>query len=142
MASIGYSYGGSDEELYQTDGYGGSDADIDNDPPVDATDGYTSDIDLTDNVEATVDFKFDSSGTTDNLVLYVFKRRNSSWDGDEIALWTIEVSSDGSEDIYNVNISPAGGWSAGHYRFAMQSSGATDTFEIDVQMRRTKYVSA
>jgi hypothetical protein len=142
MADIGYSYGGSDEELYKTNAYGGTDADLDNTAPVDDTDGYTSNIDLTDNTEATIDFKFDASGATDDLVLTLYKRRDSSWDGDEIAISSITVPSDNSEDIFNFGISPAKGFSAGHYRFAMQSSGATDTFDINVQMRRVKYTTS
>jgi len=135
----GYSYGGVDEELYQTNLYGGSDADLDNTAPVDDTDGYTPDIDLTDNMEANIDFKFDASGGTDDLLLTLFARRDSSWDGDEIALFVITVPSDGSEDIYNLKLSPATGFPAGHYRIALQSAGGTDTFDIDVQMRRTKF---
>lgn len=141
MPDIGYSYGGSDEELYQTNFYGGADADLDNTAPVNDTDGYTSDIDLTDNMEANIDFKFDGSGATDDLLLTIYGRRDSSWDGDEIEIIPITVPSDGSEDIYNLKLSPTTGWAAGHYRIAMQSSGGTDTFDIDVQMRRTKYVS-
>jgi hypothetical protein len=141
MPDIGYSYGSSDEELYKTDSYGGTDADLDNTTPVDDTDGYTSDIDLTDNMEATIDFKFDASGATDNLLLTLYKRRDSNWDGNEIAKLSVVVDSDGSEDIFSFDLSPALGWSAGHYRFALQSNGGTDTFDITVQMRRTKYTT-
>lgn len=140
--AIGYSYGGSDEELYKTDQYSGSDADLDNTAPVDDTDGYTSDIDLTDNIYAAIDFKFDASGATDDLVLTLFRRRDSSWDGDEIAIWAVTVDSDGSEDVYAVDLGPHKGFGPGFYRFAMQSSGSTNTFDIEVQMRRVKYVSA
>lgn len=142
MPDIGYSYGGSDEELYQTNGFGGTDADLDNSAPVSDADGYTSDIDLTDNMEANIDFKFDASGAVDDLLLTIYARRDSSWDGDEIAVLPIIVESDGSEDIFNLKLSPATGWPAGFYRLALQSTGGTDTFDIDIQMRRTKYVSA
>ena len=136
-----YDYSGSDTELYQTNLYGGTDADLDNTVPVDDTDGYTSNIDLTTNIGAVIDFKFDSSGTTDNLVLKLFKRRNSSWDGDEISIsGDIIVESDGTEDIYSYTIDES--WGAGHYRFSLQSSGATDTFDIDVQMRTYRYENA
>lgn len=139
MADFGYSYEDSDVELYSTNLYGGSDADLDNSAPVDDTDGFTSDIDLTTWVEATLDFKFDANGATDDLVLTVYKRRDSSWDYDEIAKIAITVPNDGSEDIFNLDLSPALGYTAGHYRIAMQSAGGTDTFDIDVQMRRTRY---
>ncbi|MDY6888148.1 MAG: hypothetical protein SVV88_11010 [Pseudomonadota bacterium] len=132
-----YEYDGSDSELYQTNLYTGTDADLDNTAPVDATDGYTSDIDLTQKTGCVIDFKFDSSGTTDNLVLKLYRRRDSSWDGDEIAIDSITVTSDGTEDIFSYMINESHG--PGHYRFSMQSSGATDTFDIDVQCRYYRY---
>ena len=132
-----YEYDGSDSELYQTNLYGGTDADLDNTVPVNDSDGYTSSIDLTQKTGCVIDFKFDSSGTTDNLILKLFKRRDSSWDGDEIAIDEIEVESDGSEDIYHYSISESHG--PGYYRFSLQSAGATDTFDIDVQCRFYRY---
>lgn len=128
-----WEYDAADTELYQTNLYGGTDADLDNTAPVDDTDGYTSDINLEQKVGCQVDFKFDASGTTDDLVLKLFKRRDNSWDGDEIEIWSQTVDSDGSEDIFTFTITPEFG--AGHYRFSMQSSGATDTFDIDVEAR-------
>jgi len=132
-----YKYDGTDSELYQTNLYSGSDADLDNTDPVDATDGYTSNIDLTEKVGCVIDFKFTGSGAVDNLVLKLFKRRNSSWDNDEIAIDEIEVESDGSEDIYHYSINESHG--PGNYRFSMQSAGATDTFDIDAQCRYFRY---
>ncbi len=140
MATITYNYAGADTELYRTNLYSGSDADLDNSAPVDAADGYTSDIDLTSNIFATIDFKFDASGATDDLVLKLFRRNDSTWDNDEIAIDEITVTSDGTEDIFSYAIGPSHG--PGHYRFSLQSGGATDTFDIDVQMRRTSYTSA
>lgn len=136
-----YSYGGSDEELYQTNLYGGSDADLDNTEPVDDTDGYTSDIDLTTQIYATIDFKFDSNGATDDLVLTLLSSRDSSWDNDEIAVFEITITNDNSEDIYSFELGPHRGYGPGHYRFCLQSSGGTDTFDIDIQMRRTIFTS-
>lgn len=127
-----YEYGDTDEELYKTNGYGGSDVDLD------ATERYTGDIDLTSLRQAIVDFKHDSSGTTDDILLYLYKRRDSTWDGDEMAVWSTTVVSDGSEDIYHFTITESYG--AGHFRFGMKRSGTTDTFEIDVQMRRSNLI--
>ena len=135
-----YDYDGSDSELYRTNLYGGTDADLDNTAPVSATDGYTSDIDLTTQLGAVIDFLFDSSGTTDDLTLNLFKRRNSSWDGDELSINEIVVPSDGSEDIFHYTIDESYG--PGHYRFSLQSSGATDTFDINIQMRTYRYENA
>ena len=122
-----YVYDTTDRELYKTDSYGGSDADLD------TTMRYTSDIDLTFNTGAVVDFKFDGSGATDDFVLYLYKRRDANWDGDEIAGWSGMISSDGSEDIYHFTIDETYG--AGHFRFGMKSGGGTDTFDIDVEAR-------
>lgn len=131
-------YDGSDTELYKTNLYGGSDADLDNTAPVDDTDGYTSNIDLTQKVFITTDFKFTGSGSTDNLVLKLFRRRDSSWDGDEIAIFEKTVSNDGSEDIYS-HVINANLWGPGHYRYSMQSSGGVDTFDVDVETRYSRY---
>lgn len=132
-----YEYDGGDVELYKTDLYSGSDSDLDNTAPVDDTDGYTSDIALETKVGAVIDFEFDASGASDDLILKLFKRRDSSWDGDEIAIWSQTVESDGSEDIFSFTIDPSFG--AGHYRFSIQSSAGTDTFDIDVEMRTYRY---
>ena len=128
MAHESRLYDETDAELYKTNGYGGSDADVDD------AERYTKDIDLTVNTGAAVDFKFDGSGGTDDLILSLYKRRNADWDGDEIAVWSITIASDGSEDIYHFTIDECYG--AGHYRFGMKSSGSTDTFEIDIEMRQ------
>ena len=117
-----------DHELYSTDGYSGSDADID------GTERFTSDIDLTRETGAAVDFTFDASGATDDLVISLYKTVQSSWDGDEIAIYSTTVDSDNSEDIFHFDITKSYG--AGHYRFGMVRSGTTDTFDINVEMRR------
>ena len=123
----GYAYAEADTKVYKTDGYGGSDADVD------GTERFTSDIDLTLKTGAAADFKFDGSGSADDLILALYKRRDANWDGDEIKIWSATVDNDGSEDIYHYTIDPSYG--AGHFRFGMKSSGGTDTFEIDVEMR-------
>ena len=124
--SLSYEYEDSDSELYKTNLYSGGDADIA------GTEVFTSDIDLTTYMGATVDFQFDASGNTDDLILKLYRRRDSSWDDDEIAQHQVTVSSDGSEDIYTYTIDQG----AGHFRFGMVRSGSTDTFDIDVEMRR------
>jgi hypothetical protein len=121
-----YGYDLADTELYKTDGYNGSD------PDIDSTTRYTEDINLTASIGATIDFKFDGSGGTDDLILSLYKRRDSNWDGDEIAIWSVTIDSDGSEDIYHFTIDESYG--AGHFRFGMRSSGQTDTFEMDAEM--------
>ena len=128
MAHESHLYDETDTRLYKTDGYGGSNADVDN------IERYTDDIDLTVATGTAVDFKFAGSGSTDNFILYLYKRRNSIWDGNEIALWSVTITNDGSEDTYHFTIDESYG--AGHFRFGMKSLGSTDTFEVDVEMRR------
>ncbi len=128
MARESYLYDKTDTELYKTDGYGGSDTDVD------ATERFTGNIDLTVNLGANVDFKFTGSGSTDDLALSLYERRDASWGSSEIAIWNATVNSDGTESIYSFTIDSSYG--AGHYRFGMKSTGATDTFEIDVEMRQ------
>jgi len=128
MAHESHLYDESDTKLYRTDGYSGTSADVNN------TERYTNDIDLTVNTGAAVDFKFQGSGSTDDFVLSLYKRRNSVWDGNERALWSIIITSDGNEDCYHFTVD--GSYGAGHFRFGMQSSGSTDTFEVDAEMRQ------
>jgi len=140
MATASYNYDGSDTELYTTNLYAGSDADLDNTAPVDATDGFTATIDGSSKFHTQVEFKFDASGTTDDLVLKLYRSLDSTWDGDEIPIDQVTVSSDGSEDFFIYHIGPSHG--PGYYRFSMQSSGATDTFDIIVNMRQADYTVA
>lgn len=117
-----------DTNIYKTDGYGGSHTDVDN------TERFTDDIDLSVNTGAVVDFLYDGSDGTDDLVLTLYKRRNSSWAGNEHA-WksAITVDSDGTEKTYSYTI--PGLYDVGHYRFGMKSDGAATTFEIQVDYR-------
>ena len=127
MAHESRLYDKTDTELYRTDGYGGNDTDLDD------TERYTADVDLTVKIGAAIDFKFSGSGSTDDLVLSLYKRRDEDWDGSEIALWSANITNNGSENIYHFTIDHSYG--AGHFRFGMKSSGSTDTFEVDVEMR-------
>lgn len=124
-----YLYDDSDIALYATDGYGGTDSDLDD------TERYTSDIDLSLFTGAELDFTFDGIDTTDDLYLYLYKRRDSSWSGNELAWKTrLTASNDGTESEYHYSIPSEYG--VGHYRFGMVSSGSTTTFEISVALRR------
>lgn len=120
--------------LYKTNLYSGTDADLDNSAPVSQVDGYTKSIDLTSDKGVDIDFKFDASGATDNLVLKLHRSSTGAWDGTEILVDNKTVTSDGSQDIYNYVIG-TGLSGPGYYRFSMQSSGASDTFDIQVTGR-------
>jgi len=121
-------YDQEDTQLYQTNLYSGTNADIAN------VELFAGDIDLTIMLGAAIDFRFTASGAVDDLELALYKRRDNDWDDDEIAVWSVTIASDGTEDIYHFTIDPTYG--AGHYRFGMASSGGTDTFDMDAQMRR------
>lgn len=114
---------GDDEILYQTDGYSGSDADID------STERYTSDIDLTVETGSSIDFKFDGTDATDDWYLQIYNRRNNAWEAIEEG-WKslLTVSNDGTETIYHYTIPET--YQPGHYRFGMVRTGSTTTFEM------------
>lgn len=117
--------------LYATGNYSGTDADLDNTAPVSDSDGYTANIDLTKRKGVKVTFKFDASGATDNLLLKLYDCPSGTWDGDEILVDQIEVTSDGSEDIYVYTITESA-YGPSNYRFSLQSSAGNDTFDIEV----------
>jgi hypothetical protein len=137
---MAYTYEGSDQELYKTNLYSGTDADLDNTAPVGPTDGFTSDINLEVNEYATIMIKFDGSGSTDNIAVSLFCRTDSTWDGDELAIQALpDIESDGSEDLATIQIGPHRGHGPGHYRLSLQSTGGTDTFDAHVWMRRGQH---
>ena len=123
-----YLYDKIDTELYKTDGYGGSDADVDD------TERFTRNIDLTVKLNANIDFIFTGSGRIDDLVLSLYKRRDANWAGNEMAIWNTKVNNNGLESSYNYTLN--GTYGAGHYKFGISSSGSKNTFEMDVEMRQ------
>lgn len=122
----------SSTNVYQTDGFAGTDADVDN------TQRFTDNIDLTVQVGAELDIKFDGDNATDDLLLDIYKRIDNSWGGAEIA-WKnqITIPNDGSEDIYHYTIPE--NYEPGHYRFGLTSAGATTTFEVQVDYRSWRW---
>lgn len=132
----------AEQELYQTNSFGGTDADLDNSTPVSATDGYTSNIVLTDEDQAALSFEFLGSNSTDDLVLSLFKRVGAAWKDTELALWSVTISNDGSQDVYTgLEIGEHRGHGHGTYRVAMQSSDSNTTFDMDAIMTRSKRTS-
>jgi hypothetical protein len=126
-----YAYDGSSTQLYRTNAYSGSD------PDVGSTPCFSTTLDLTQKVFAVCELKFDGSGATDDLKLSLYRSLDSSWDGDELPLLSIVIDSDGSEDLWSMTIGPDFG--PGYYRFALASTGATDTFDIDFATRYARY---
>lgn len=130
------------EELYKTTSFGGTDSLLDNTSPVDETDGYTSDIDLTNNEQANLSFEFLGNNSTDDLILTLYKRVKAAWVGTEIAIWSVTIPNDGSQDIYTgLEIGEHRGFGAGVYRVAMQSEAGNTTFNIHALMTRAKRTS-
>lgn len=134
MARESYLYDKTDTELYKTSGYGGSNMDVD------TIERFTNDIDLTVKIGASIDFKFTSSGSTDDIEMFLYKKCNPNWSGSEINIWSAIVDNNGSESIYNYTID--GSYGAGYYRFGIKSSGTTDTFEIDIEMRQWRHTTS
>lgn len=126
-----YQYDGSSTNIYRTNAYSGSDADVD------STLRFTADIDLTQKVFAVCELKLDASGTTDDLKLSLYRSLDNAWDGDELEILSITIDSDGSEDLWSMTLGPDFG--PGHYRFGLKSSGSTDTFEIDFNIRLARF---
>jgi len=123
-----YKYDEDDTSIYVTDLYSGVHTDIDD------TERYTDDIDLSVYSGAQVDFKFTPADATDDLVFTLYKRRNSSWSGNEIG-WkgAVTVENAGSEAEFHYTIPE--NYQPGHYRFGLKSSSSTTTFDIEVKMR-------
>jgi hypothetical protein len=126
-----YQYDGSSTNIYRTNAYSGSDADVD------STLRFTADIDLTQKVFAVCELKFDASGTTDDLKLSLYRSLDNAWDGDELEILSITIDSDGSEDLWSMTLGPDFG--PGHYRFGLKSSGSSDTFEVDFNIRLARF---
>jgi hypothetical protein len=134
MADWGYTYSALTEIIYRTDLYGGSDADVA------GTELFSTNIDLTSELYANVTFKHVCSGNTDDLLINLYRRHDAAWSGNElIVIDQITLSNLGTGVVgeYNYMVAPNTG--PGHYRFSVTSSGATDTFDVEIGMRRGKH---
>jgi len=115
----------TEEIFYQTNYYGGSDADVAD------TMIYSDDIDLTEKKMAKLSFRINPSCATDDLTLSLFTRHDENWIGIETRWKTaLTVENDGNEQIYSYIIPDSYG--PGHYRWGMQS-GATTTFDVEIR---------
>lgn len=123
-----YLYDKSDIELYKTNGYSGTNPDVNN------TEKFTQNIDLTVNTGVVVDIIFDGSNDLDDLILNIYRRRDDNWQNVENPIETpTTISNDGTERIFNMAIGKTYG--PGHYRIGMKSSGASTTFDIYARAR-------
>ncbi len=126
-----YDYDPSSTNLYRTNLYSGAD------PDVGSTQQFCADIDLTRLLFAVCELKFDASGATDDLKVSLYRRIDDSWDGDELEIFATTLDSDGSEDLWSFVLGPDFG--PGHYRFGLKSTGATDTFDVDLDTRFARF---
>lgn len=119
----------TDTELYKTNLYSGTDADLD------GTERFTEDIDLSVWSGASIDFKFTASDSTDNLLLNIYNTRDGNWEDFELA-WKsqLTVENSGAQSKYHYTIPET--YQPGHFRFGMVRSGSTTTFDIEVNCRR------
>jgi hypothetical protein len=121
------------QDLYKTDGYGGSDADID------GTERFSSDVDLESNGHegAQCHLKYDASGTTDGLEVAVY----GSLDGtnyDDIAMTKFTADNNGGAETEISFVVK----DVAHFRVGLKRSGSTDTFEAHLTCQRWNYSSA
>jgi hypothetical protein len=124
-ATIKYTWKG-ETVIAETNGYGGVVADLAADEAWD----YTSDIDLETNgyFGAIVYLEFDSSGTTDNIILGIFP----SYDGTNYA--DTPVSEVEYDDNGGVDTQAPGLWvhNTQHFKVGVKTSGTTNTFDYQI----------
>jgi len=132
--------------LYQTDAYGGTDADVSNSEVFTNASGFSIDL-LSDfsekeaGISAIVTMKVketSGSGSTDNFKFHLYRRHDNLWTGNEIAVDAdvydaIPGAGVTIEYPYNVGLDATKG-GPGHYRIGMESAGATDDFDVEVSV--------
>lgn len=125
-------YRWSDEVIvYQTDGEGGED------PDIDGTEKFTENIDLTRFTSGDLDFHFTGSDGTDDLVFNLYQRNDSGWEDIELT-WKAQftITNPGTKKIFHYTIPRIYG--PGHYRFGLLRSGSTTTFDLKVTLRTSR----
>lgn len=129
------SYDAANTELFSTDEYGGSDSDVT------SIEQFSINIDLTAKTSVTMNCKFVEIGGapgTDSLIINIYRNLTNTWDGDEIRIKQVEIPNDGSEDIKSLVIDAlASGF--GNYRLGIASEGGTNTFDVDIQARYSRF---
>lgn len=127
-------YTDTDVIFYKTNLYdSGTNPDIDN-----ATPRFTDRIDLIAKTGINISFKFDASGSTDELILKLFRNHGDTLDGDENPIRTIQIANNGSETIFSFSLD-ALQCGAGYYWFSMESEAANDTFDMIITGRYWRF---
>jgi len=131
MATIKKSWAAS-QDLYKTNLYGGSDADVD------GTERFSTDVDLeTDGYEgAHCHLMYDSSGTTDDLEVAVY----ASLDGtnyDDLSMFKFTADKNsGAETEMSFIVKDVA-----HFRVGLKRSGSTDTYDVHLTCQRWNWQS-
>jgi hypothetical protein len=132
MATMSKSWATADD-LYKTDAYGGTDADVD------GAERFSSDADLeTNGYEGShLHLRYDCSGTTDDLEVAVY----ASLDGtnyDDIPLFEFTTDNNsGAETELSFVVKDVA-----HFRVGMKCSGSTDTYDAKLTHQAWRYQSA
>lgn len=131
MATISKSWG-SETHIYQTNLYGGGDADV-------TTIVYTDNVDLETNgyEGAVINVKFDGDNATDDLIVTVLSSMSSSHDTDEVSVNYFVLENDGTEMIYTFIVKDLA-----HFYLGLYRSGTSTTFDVDVSYRAWRWTVA
>ena len=116
----------SEVTYLETNGYGGATADLAADQAWDV--GGDIDLETAGYYGLWITIEYDSSGTTDNIILGYF----ASYDGtnfDDLPVWQVELDDNGGADTQQT----LPFWPAPpHGRIGVKTSGTTDTFDYQI----------
>jgi hypothetical protein len=129
MALIKYKYDASDTIIYQTDLYGGVDADI-----ISATPVFSLVIDQSENMWTNFQFKVDPSASTVPLKLELFRSLTNTFDGDEVHVLQLNSFQSATEIILSFMLTPSYG--PGFYRWGFSRSSVV-SFDLDARYRQS-----
>jgi hypothetical protein len=126
MSLLKYKYAASDTIIYQTDLYGGGDADLA------GAEQFSGVISFDENMWLHASFKFLGINAIVDIKMNIYKALTNTFDGDELKVGAFTFANDASEDLGSFMLTPS--YAPGFYRFGLQGSGST-TFDIEVRTR-------
>lgn len=128
MSTISKSWS-SETVIYETNLYGGSDADV-------TTLVYTDNVDLETNgyEGCQVQIKFDADNATDTLAVAIYASLTSSHDTDEIAINQFNLTNDGTEMIWTFIVKDLA-----HFYIGLARSGTSTTFDVEVSYKAWRW---
>lgn len=122
MASIVKSWGVPSVE-YQTNAYGGVDADVSVEAVLAEINFESSEVH-----GVSLKFKVNSSGTTDNFVVRLYTSDDGS-EWDTVVAQAFVITATGGDDVIQTFLMPA---PAPYLRVSGIRSGSTDTFDVEL----------